>query len=411
MRRIRVAHWLMDQKLRTITRVRANSLRIFMVLSLLAGLGREAASAEPVEPMAAELRELGRAWLVDHQGIGLTIGVFKDGQRHYYNFGTTHLDGNKSPTKDTIYEIGAISKTMSAQILARAVIEGRATLNDEAAKYLNEPYPNLANDGEPVRLRHLVSSTSQLVDNIPDLSQLRAIPGEPLAVTRMRVAESYTRQEFLRQLRLVAPRREPGTQPAFSNVGSMLLGVVLEKIHGESFDRILTREIEKPLRMASGTAPPAKLLAQGHTADNQPLPTFDAQMQYPADTLRYSAEDLLKFASWQMVERDASVKLAHQPTWTSPDGRASMGFSWVLGTSPQGRRIVSTGATYGFASLCELYPDAKVAVVLLVNKSAAGAQEDLRALSARIISLLRPASDSGLISPPPSSAGAPQPAR
>jgi D-alanyl-D-alanine-carboxypeptidase/D-alanyl-D-alanine-endopeptidase len=366
-----------------------------------------------VEPPSVDeqIRETGRAWLDDHAGIGLTIGVFKDGQRQYFNFGSTHVDGNRTPTKDTVYEIGGISKTLSAQILARAIIEGRAALNDEAAKYLTEAYPNLVNDGEPVRLVHLVSNTSQLVDNIPELSQLRAVPGEPLAVTRMRVAQAYTRKEFLRQLHHVAPRLTPGTQPAFSNVGSMLLGVVLEKIHGESFDRILAREIEKPLRMASGTMPPVKLLAQGHTADNQPLPTFGAQMQFPADTLRYSADDLLKYAAWQMVERDASVKLAHKPTWSSPDGRAAMGFSWVLGTSPHGRRIVSTGATYGFASLCELYPDAKVAVVLLVNKSAAGAQEDLRALSARIISLLRPTSDSGLISPPPSSAGVPQPAR
>ena len=366
-----------------------------------------------MEPTSADeqIREAGRAWLDDHAGIGLTIGVFKDGQRQYFNFGSTHVDGNRTPTKDTVYEIGGISKTLSAQILARAIIEGRAALNDEAAKYLAEPYPNLVNDGEPVRLVHLVSNTSQLVDNIPELSQLRAVPGEPLAVTRMRVAQAYTRKEFLRQLHHVAPRLTPGTQPAFSNVGSMLLGVVLEKIHGESFDRILAREIEKPLRMASGTMPPVKLLAQGHTADNQALPTFGAQMQFPADTLRYSADDLLKYAAWQMVERDASVKLAHKPTWSSPDGRAAMGFSWVLGTSPYGRRIVSTGATYGFASLCELYPDAKIAVVLLVNKSAAGAQEDLRALSARIISLLRPSSDSGLISPPPSSAGVPQPAR
>ena len=58
----------------------------------------------------------------------------------------------------------------------------------------------------------------------------------------------------------------------------MLLGVVLEKIYGEPFETILAREIEKPLTMGSGTQPPAKLLAQGYTKENEELPPFSAPM-------------------------------------------------------------------------------------------------------------------------------------
>ena len=63
----------------------------------------------------------------------------------------------------------------------------------------------------------------------------------------------------------MAPRRAPGSDPAHSNVASMLLGVVLEKIYDEPFETILQREIEKPLRMGSGTQPDARLLASGYT--------------------------------------------------------------------------------------------------------------------------------------------------
>lgn len=358
----------------------------------------------------ASIREAGRAWLAGNDGVGLTIGVYDDGTRTFYNFGVAQLDGNKAPTKDTVYEIGGISKTFAGQLLARAIVEGRASLQDPVTKYLDEQYPNLANDGEQVRLLHLVNSSSQLVDNIPDVTQIRAVPGQPLAATRIGVIEKYTRNEFLFQLHRVMPRLRPGIAPAPSNVGAMLLGVALEKIWGEPFDALLTREIEKPFRMASGTQPPAKLLARGYTDANEPLPPFGARTQFAATTLRYSADDLLKYCAWQMVERDASVKLAHQPTWSSPDGRVAMGFFWVLGNSVHGRRLISTGSTYGFASVCDLYPDAKVAVVLLANKNADRAQETLRALSASIIASLRPA-EAGAVSPRPSSAGAPQPDR
>ena len=370
-----------------------------------------AAAAEPA-PFDGAIRDLGRAWLAQNDGVGLSIGVYENGQRHFYNFGATALDGNKTPTKDTIYEIGPLTKTIAGQLMARAIVEGRAAINDEVTKYLEEPYPNLENGGEPVRLLHLVNMTSQLMDNIPDVSQVRAVAGEPLTTTRMRVLEKYTRKEFLRQLHMVKPRRAPGSDPYHSNVASMLLGVVLEKLFDEPFATLLSRQIETPLRMGSGTAPLTKLLARGYTNEGDAVPPFTAPTQYASASLRYSTEDLLSYAAWQMVERDASVKLAHQPTWTTPDKRYAVGYYWLIDQSPAGRQLQYSGSTYGFASACDLYPDAKVAVVLLSNKAADGAQESLRAMSAKIVALVapeKPAAPTGAVSPSPSSAGAPPP--
>jgi CubicO group peptidase (beta-lactamase class C family) len=257
--------------------------------------------------------------------------------------------------------------------------------------------------------------TSQLMDNIPDVSQVRTVPGEPLTTTRMRVLQGYTRKEFLRQLHMVKPRRAPGGDPWHSNVASMLLGVVLEKIYGEPFETILSREIEKPLRMGSGTAPLTRLVARGYSSAGDAVPPFTAATHYPSASLRYSTEDLLNYAAWQMVERDASVKLAHQPTWTTPDKRYAVGFYWIINQSPAGRHLLFSGSTSGFASFCDLYPDSKVAVVLLSTKAADGAQENLRAMSAKIVQLVAPvkaaAPTGGAVSPSPSSADAPPPGR
>jgi D-alanyl-D-alanine-carboxypeptidase/D-alanyl-D-alanine-endopeptidase len=363
----------------------------------------------PVPALAAvsavddAIREQMRGWLADNGGVGLSIGIYDAGQRRFYNAGVPRLDANKPPTKDTIYEIGAIAKTMTGQLLARAIVEGRAVATDDIGKYLADPYPNLENGGERIRLVHLANMTSQLADVIPDLTQVRAVPGEPLAATQMRVVVQYSPAEFLRQLRIVSPRRPPGSALSQSNVAAMLLAVALAKMYGEPFDVTLNREIERPLRMASGTQPDLRLLAKGYTAADEELPTFGARMAHPYATLRYSADDLLKYAAWQLVERDASVKLAHQPT-LSTGGRSGVAFYWIVGESQRGRRLHYSGTTFGFASTCELYPDAKIALVLLANKATDGAQESLRALSGRIVALLRPATLT-------SSAGVPPPGR
>ncbi len=247
-------------------------LLVLLVLGLCsASLASAASQSPPQSPPSAEtpadqaIRNAGRDWLADNAGIGLTIGIFDNGQRRFFNFGVSQQDSNKLPTKDTVYEIGGISRALAGQLLARAIVEGRATLQDPVAKYLEGQYPNLANGGEVLRLQHLVSSTSQLVDNVPDITQVRPVAGQPLSAGRQLAIEKYSPAEFQYHLHGLMPRLPPGSTPAPSNVGGMLLGVVLEKIYGEPFGAILAREIEKPFRMASGITPPPKLLAPGHT--------------------------------------------------------------------------------------------------------------------------------------------------
>jgi len=161
-------------------------------------------------------------------------------------------------------------------------------------------------------------------------------------------------------------------------VASVLLGVVLEKVYDEDFEKILQREIEKPLRMNSGTQPNVKLLAKGYAKDGGELPPFEAPMSWASVALRYSTEDLLKYASWQVVERDASVKFAHPAHLV--DARSQT----VGGVLLDHQRVAAgaAAAVFGwdgwFVSVCDLYPDRTIAVVLLSNKAAAGAQETLR---------------------------------
>jgi hypothetical protein len=159
--------------------------------------------------------------------------------------------------------------------------------------------------------------------------------------------------------------------------------------------------------MGSGTQPDVRLIAKGYSKSGEELPQFIAPMSWASVALRYSADDLLKFASWQAVERDASVKFAHQPTWQSVDRKQAVAFYWVTGESPQGRRLQYSGSTEGFTSVCDLYPDKGVAVVLLSNKAAEGAQGSLRALSAKIVGLLHPVEETN----PSSSADVPPAAR
>ncbi len=340
------------------------------------------------------VRTLAVAWLQANDGVGISIGIYERGKYRAFNFGTTVLDGNKVPTAATVYEIGSLGKTFTGQLLARAIVEGKVAENDDVRKYLDGEYPNLQYQGEPVRLLHLANMTSQLPDNIPDLSRIGGSAIESAVAARLRVIEAHTREDFLRDLAQVKLTRKPGNDPAHSNAASQLLGIVLEKIHGVPFETLLAREIERPLKMASGAAPVPANLATGYDASLARMPPFGTTTQLAAGSLRYSLGDMLKFVAWQVAERDASTKLAHRANWHTLDSKQALGYYWIIGESAAGRRLRYSGGTFGFSSFCDLYPETQIGVVMLANIATAQAQSTMQAMSERIVAMLRSASDS-----------------
>ena len=324
----------------------------------------------------AQVRLLGRDYLAAESGVGLSIGIAKLGVTRFHNFGAVSLGGPR-PTGETAYEIGSIAKTMTGLLLARAVLADRASLRDEARRYLDGPYPRLEFDGEPVRLLHLANMTSALPDNLPDLSSLSPDPGRHATA---RAIAAYTKPQFLDDLRALRPSERPGDNVAHSNVAASLLNLVLERIEGASYHAILARELEAPLRMtASGEA--TGYDADGREAAALPLHAFGQ---------RYSAVAMLRYAELHLEGSDPAVRLSHEGTWFTLDRRTAVAMPWIVATLPDGgRQLFYSGGTFGFASFMALWPERRLAIVLLANKASDTAQDRLGEMAGQIAALLQ----------------------
>ena len=261
------------------------------------------------------------------------------------------------------------------------------SLDDEATNYLAEPYPEPRqrrrerSAGAPrqhdVAARWTTFLTSRRCARCP------ASRSRPRACGCWRTTRS---EEFLRQLHRVMPRRAPGIDPAQSNVASMLLGVALR----EDLWRAVRDHPRARDRKASAHG-------QRHAADDQTTGAglYEAKRGtagilgadgLPSGSLRYSTDDLLRYAAWQtggtrrVGQARASAHLA------DADKRQAWRCYWIISETSRGRRLQLFGrAPYGFASMCELYPGGEGGGGAAVNKAADGAQESLRALSANIV--------------------------
>jgi serine-type D-Ala-D-Ala carboxypeptidase/endopeptidase len=158
-------------------------------VALLPGIAR-AAAPDPVQALVDDFVRSGKA-------PGVSVAVLRDGSTRFYNAGVLSRATNAPVTEHSVHEIGSISKTFTSLLLAHAIGEGRARIDDDVRKHLPPGYDNLVRDGRPIRIADLVTTTSALQDNLPDWSceavfEWRGTrPGRSSSVTVLRSVRKF----------------------------------------------------------------------------------------------------------------------------------------------------------------------------------------------------------------------------
>ena len=174
----------------------------------------------------------------------LNVSVTKNGETVYSKgFGTIDSEATRPTKVDTIYPWWSVTKLFTAVAVLHLVEEGRLDLDDPLEAYL--PYFNVVNEtGEPVAItiRQIMNHSSDLRDLMPDgLVWIHPADQPPMNQT-----------QFVRE-RLTGPYHElkftPDTDVYYSNTGYVLLGAVIEKITGESYESYIREIILDPLEM------------------------------------------------------------------------------------------------------------------------------------------------------------------
>lgn len=337
---------------------------------------------ESIEVLVAEAV---RPLMIQEKIPGMAIGIVSGDRSYVFNYGVASKATGNPVTRNTLFEIGSVTKTFTATLAAYAQIDGRLSLADPASKYL----PALRGSHfDDISLLNLGTHTSG---------------GLPL-----QVPESVTNDDqLMRYFQVWKPTYAPGTYRTYGNPGIGLLGRIAEKSLHESFSELMEGQLFPALGLKNTflhiPASRSDDYAQGYTTDDAPVRMTSGVLSAETYGVRTTAGDLLRYleANMGMVALDPKWQRAITATHTGyyQIGPMTQDLIWeqypypasladlLAGNSDQvileanpatqlnpplppqaGVLINKTGSTDGFSTYVMFVPARKLGIVLLANK-------------------------------------------
>ena len=312
---------------------------------------------------------------------GLSVGVVYNNEVIYTKgFGVKNVDTKEPIDENSLFHMASVSKTFVATGIMQLVQQGKIHLDEYVIEYL--PYFKLKDDRyKKITIRQLLTHISGMPDEDDyewDKSQ-------------------YDEEALERYVRSISGRElmwEPGEKFAYSNIAYEILGNVIEKISGMSFEKYIKENILNIVQMKeSNFLKPLvskELLTSPHILDikNGYGATVSEVFPYnrahgPSSTLCSNVVEMCnyaianinegKFKEDEILQSDSYLELWKKYASTGWGGYTSeIGLAWFLGEYKGNKVRSHSGMDTGFRSNLIILPERDIAVVLMINSDYIG---------------------------------------
>jgi CubicO group peptidase (beta-lactamase class C family) len=331
------------------------------------------ATAPTVPAAAADRRarsvdRLFQEFINDESPGAAAIVIHEDKVLYRAGFGLADMDQGTPITPGHIFHLGSVGKQFTALAVMILAERGLLDYDDPVADYL----PELAHFGNRFTIRHLLHHTSGLPDIYEDedlYDELLSRADNPTATDLLAVVAA--------ERRLVSA---PGRTHAYSNTGYDLLGLLIERVSGQSYARFLAQNVFTPLGMERTFSAPLRTSAQNRwVVHSYTLDEDDELVAYNSDPLDNllgsgsvyaSVDDLYHYDQALFggkLVRPSTLEEAFQPARLNNRRSVGYGFGWELG--PASERIVYHSGTWLAFQSCYLrYLSDELSVIVLFNQ-------------------------------------------
>jgi CubicO group peptidase (beta-lactamase class C family) len=301
---------------------------------------------------------------LDKQKIpALSIAVVRNGEVvKAKGYGLANVELNVEARPETIYQSGSVGKQFTATAVMMLVEDGKIALDDKINKY----FADAPERWSGITVRHLLTHTAGTTDYPKDFDFRR----------------DYTEAELLKKAAEIPLASAPGEKWSYSNMGYVMLGILISKVTGKFYGDFLQERIFKPLGMNT-----ARIISEADIVPNRAAgyrqekgelknqPWVSPSMNTTADGSLYLT--VLDMAKWDaaLYTEKLLKKSSLDQMWTPVtlnDGKTKQyGFGWAF-EDVRGHKIIEHGGAWqGFTSHIARYVNDKLTIIVLANRAGA----------------------------------------
>ena len=296
--------------------------------------------------------------------------VAKNGKVLFHK-GYGYLDAKAALQHDGkgIFQIGSLTKQITAALILQLHQEGKLSLNEPLSKY----FTGFAN-GDSITIQHLLTHTSGIYNYTNDTSIMKS------DVTRPR-----TKDELIKLFATYKPDFQPGQRFNYSNSGYSLLGYIISKVENKPYEQVVRERIFNPLGMTRSGFDFTNLVSKDKAVGyfsvngNNKAPIVDSTIAYSAGAIYSTAEDMLK---WERGLAAGKVITTESSKAMFTPFKAKYGYGWSIDTAFATNFNAHSGGIHGFSSYIMRFPAEELVIILLDNGSSASLGKIARAVSA-----------------------------
>lgn len=282
--------------------------------------------------------------------------VARDGQTVFSKgYGMANFEEDIPNTPQTKFRLASITKSFTAMAVMMLQERGKLSLQDSICKYLSD----CPEAWKPVTVRHLLNHTSGIPDytSAPDFMRT--------------ISSRLTNDELLARFKNSPLQSVPGENFAYSNSNYILLGLIVEKVSGQSYADFVQENIFAPLKMKNSGYDDNNTLLKHRALGYLKQPDrivnaryMDMTNAYAAGGLYSTAEDLLLWSQALDMEKLVSKKSMLE---IFTPGQGGVGYGWFINRDFNRLLITQGGLNSGFAVSIFRYPEERACIILLNN--------------------------------------------
>ncbi len=299
---------------------------------------------------------------------GIVVGIIEsNGATNFHSYGVKSLKTKEAVDKNSVFEIGSISKAFTGILLADMVLKNKMKLDDPLQKHLPEGIIAPTRNGETIKLVHLANHTSSLPRMPSNFSP--ANMANPFA--------DYSEKQLYDFLESYELTREISSQYEYSNYAMGLTGHILAFKNNMTYGQLLTKVITKPLGLEDTgitlTPTMKKNLAMGHSGGVEVESwTWEEPTLAGAGAIRSNAVDMLEFLAVNMgIKKNdlyPAMQLAHKNSGKE-EKEPIVGLGWHTMVFDDTEIVWHNGGTGGYRTFAGFIKGGDKGVVVLSNSN------------------------------------------